>query len=76
MLAARIARRLIDVPGVVGVMLGGSLARGDADEASDVDLGVFYRGTDRPCIEALRALARELDPTWPSAWLPLLHLLR
>lgn len=52
---------MISVPGVVGVMLGGSLARGDADEASDVDLGVFYRGTDPPSIEALRSLARELD---------------
>jgi hypothetical protein len=31
-----------DVPGVVGVTLGGSRARGTADAAADVDLGVYY----------------------------------
>ena len=35
-----LAARLCDVPGVVGVMLGGSRARGDHTAQSDVDLGL------------------------------------
>lgn len=34
---------LAAIPGVVGVTLGGSRARGTADAAADVDLGVYYR---------------------------------
>lgn len=54
------ARQLATVPGVVGVMLGGSHARGTADEASDIDLGIFYRAAQRPELETLRAVARSL----------------
>jgi hypothetical protein len=39
----RIADRLSDVPGVTGVMLGGSRARGAEHLDSDVDLGLYYR---------------------------------
>jgi predicted nucleotidyltransferase len=54
------ARALVGIDGVVGVTLGGSRARGTADEHSDVDLGVYYRGDlDVP---AVRALARRHDP--------------
>lgn len=42
---AQMAADLIAVPGVVGVMLGGSRSRGDALPSSDVDLGVYYEGT-------------------------------
>jgi hypothetical protein len=35
--------RLVRVPSVVGVMLGGSRARGDFAEDSDYDLGLYYR---------------------------------
>ncbi|WP_203568634.1 nucleotidyltransferase domain-containing protein [Aestuariimicrobium ganziense] len=35
---------LVGVPGVVGVSLGGSRARGDAVAGSDVDLGVHHGG--------------------------------
>ncbi|WP_430780856.1 nucleotidyltransferase domain-containing protein [Actinoplanes sp. G11-F43] len=38
-----IAHRLLDVPGVVGVVLGGSRARGTHTEDSDYDLGLYYR---------------------------------
>lgn len=37
------ASHLMEVPGVAGVLLGGSRARGDHTPASDVDLGVYYR---------------------------------
>jgi predicted nucleotidyltransferase len=50
---------------VVAVALGGSWARDEAHPDSDVDLGIYYRGRDRPEIEALRDLARELDDSRP-----------
>jgi predicted nucleotidyltransferase len=63
--ARRAAERLANVDGVAAVAMGGSLARGEADAHSDVDLGVYYH-RDRPLdVEALRALARELDDRHP-----------
>ncbi|GAA4930827.1 nucleotidyltransferase domain-containing protein [Actinoplanes utahensis] len=38
-----LAHRLLTVPGVVGVVLGGSRARGTHTEESDYDLGLYYR---------------------------------
>lgn len=38
------ARRLIRVPGVLGVTLGGSRGRGEPSPTSDTDLGLYYRG--------------------------------
>lgn len=73
-----LAGRLAEVPGVVGVVLGGSRARGDESPDSNVDLGLCYR----PPLDvgALRRLAqREADPrpgqegvdvTEPGAWGP------
>ncbi|MFB7630007.1 nucleotidyltransferase domain-containing protein [Streptomyces sp. NPDC056149] len=68
-ITARIAR----VPGVVGVMLGGSRARGTNRPDSDWDLGIYYRGTLD--LSALAALAAEVtgDPVEihpPGAWGP------
>ena len=37
-----LAARLAKVPGVVGVLLGGSRARGTHTPESDTDLGVYY----------------------------------
>ncbi len=51
-----LAHQLVTVPGVVGVMLGGSRARGSHTAESDVDLGIYYR-TDLD-VEALGRLAR------------------
>ncbi len=54
----QVADRLVEVPGVVAVMLGGSRARGDEQPDSDVDLGLYYR---RPLdVGGLQALADEL----------------
>lgn len=39
----QLADRLTEVPGVIGVLLGGSRARGDHLPESDVDLGLYYR---------------------------------
>lgn len=38
-----LADRLTGVAGVVGVLLGGSRARGEHTPDSDVDLGLYYR---------------------------------
>ncbi|MGH3488682.1 MAG: nucleotidyltransferase family protein [Actinopolymorphaceae bacterium] len=56
-LAREHAGRLIDVDGIVGVMVGGSHARGTADAGSDLDLGLYYR--EPLDLDALRALASE-----------------
>lgn len=50
----RIIPVLADVPGVAAIVLGGSRARGTAHDASDYDLGLYYReaavlDTDRLC---------------------------
>ncbi|MEY2848487.1 MAG: hypothetical protein RI885_1152, partial [Actinomycetota bacterium] len=48
------ASRLADLPDVVGVVLGGSRARGTHHPDSDVDLGIYYRGIlDTERIETL-----------------------
>lgn len=49
------------MPGIVGVSLGGSVARGTDDDASDLDLGLFYRRDDPPDLGALRELASDVD---------------
>jgi hypothetical protein len=41
---AKLADTLATMPGAVAVVLGGSRALGTASEASDWDLGVYYRG--------------------------------
>lgn len=67
------AERLTRIGGVVGVMLGGSRARGDHSPDSDVDLGIYYRGTLD--VDAIAALAMEIAGpdaavTAPGEWGP------
>ena len=59
-LARRIASQLAGIEGVVAVALGGSRARGEAQPDSDIDLGVYYRNGQKPSVEELHRLAREL----------------
>lgn len=66
-----LAARLVEVPGVVAVALGGSRARRTHYADSDIDLGVYYR----PPLDlaALRVLAREVtgrdtEVYPPGAW--------
>lgn len=70
---ADMAARLVEVPGVVGVMLGGSRARGEHAPDSDWDLGVYYRGPLD--VERLGALAAEVvggpvEVAGPGEWGP------
>lgn len=66
-LAERVAGELAQVPGVAAVVLGGSWARGAADRASDLDLGLYYRAGAPPSLAALGALARRLDERGEAA---------
>ena len=60
-LAAKVAKKLVAIDGVVAVTLGGSTARGAADAASDLDLGVYYRAENKPHVDRFRELAKALD---------------
>jgi hypothetical protein len=69
----RLSQRLVAIPGVTGVMLGGSRARREYTADSDVDLGLYYR----PPLDVagLGKLAREVagpqaKVTEPGAWGP------
>jgi predicted nucleotidyltransferase len=63
------AGRLVTVPGVVGVLLGGSRARGEHHAGSDWDLGVYYRGDLD--LDALQALAGPgVEVFGPGRWGP------
>lgn len=69
----RLAERIAGVPGIVGVALGGSRARGEHQPDSDVDLGLYYRPPLD--LEGLRSLAREVagpaaQLTAPGDWGP------
>ncbi len=68
-----IGQRLVEVPGVLAVALGGSRARGTHTPTSDIDLGLYYEGDfDR---DALVSLAQEYGGasatvTAPGEWGP------
>lgn len=53
--------RVAKIDGVAAIALGGSHARGIADERSDIDLGIYYDGGAPFSTEALGSAARELD---------------
>jgi predicted nucleotidyltransferase len=69
----KLAERLCEVDGLVGVLLGGSRARGEHTADSDFDLGLYYRPPLD--VEALQDLARsvggpEASVTRPGEWGP------
>jgi hypothetical protein len=69
----KLADRLCKVDGLVGVLLGGSRARGEHTAESDFDLGLYYR--PRLDVEALQHLARDVggpaaSVTRPGEWGP------
>lgn len=58
---AWIVERLAGVRGIVGIVLGGSRARGTAREDSDYDIGVYYANASELDIAGLSERAKELD---------------
>jgi hypothetical protein len=60
-IAEHLAQRLGEIDGIEAVVLGGSRARGAERPDSDVDLGLYYLRARPPSLDALSALARELD---------------
>jgi predicted nucleotidyltransferase len=57
----QVVDRVSKIPGIEAIVLGGSRARGTADERSDIDLGIYYDGEHPFSISALGAAAKELD---------------
>lgn len=53
--------RLEGIKGVVGIVLGGSRARGNHRPDSDIDIGIYYDGPGGIDMEGLNAAASELD---------------
>lgn len=56
-----ISRELKDVPGIVGVVLGGSRARGTHHENSDIDIGIYYDKTIDFDVKEVEKAAQKLD---------------
>jgi predicted nucleotidyltransferase len=52
---------LQSIKGIVAIALGGSRARGNHTNKSDVDLGIYYNPENPPDLIALNRLASELD---------------
>lgn len=57
----RVVDRLQSISGIVAIALGGSRARGNHTQKSDVDLGIYYQPENPPDLIALNDLASELD---------------
>lgn len=52
---------LQSIKGIISITLGGSRARGNHTNKSDVDLGIYYNPENPPDLIALNHLASELD---------------
>ncbi|HKN13149.1 MAG TPA: nucleotidyltransferase domain-containing protein [Candidatus Binatus sp.] len=57
----QVVARVAKIDGVQAIVLGGSRARGTADERSDIDLGIYYDGKHPFSTVALEAAAKDLD---------------
>ena len=55
-----IADRLLHVPNIVAVVLGGSYARGLAGPGSDLDVGLYYREASPFSIDQARSVAESI----------------
>lgn len=57
----RVAQRTSAVPGICGIVLGGSRARGTHTADSDVDIGLYYASEDTLDLASLGKVAQALD---------------
>ncbi|MGO4786820.1 nucleotidyltransferase domain-containing protein [Paenibacillus sp. 2KB_20] len=60
-LIQRITEELREVPGVIGVVLGGSRAKGTAKPDSDIDIGIYYDESQGFKVENIARVAQKLD---------------
>jgi predicted nucleotidyltransferase len=60
-LIATVISRLREVDGIAAIALGGSRAKGDANEKSDIDIALYYASEYPIDIVALDQIARQLD---------------
>jgi predicted nucleotidyltransferase len=58
---SQVIARVSKIESIQAIVLGGSRARGTADERSDIDLGIYYDGEHPFSVAALEAAAKELD---------------
>ena len=58
---SQVVASVSNLDGIVAIVLGGSRARGTADDRSDIDLGIYYDAAHPFSTVALGAVARELD---------------
>lgn len=58
-LVSSLAKRLGAIPGMLAVVLGGSHARGRAQQGSDIDFGLPYSDVAPFSIQCVRDLAEE-----------------
>jgi predicted nucleotidyltransferase len=56
-----VVERLQSIEGIAAIALGGSRARGNHTQKSDVDLGIYYQPENPPDLIALNQLASQLD---------------
>jgi predicted nucleotidyltransferase len=59
-LLERMVPALADVPGIDAIVLGGSRARGTADDSSDYDIGLYYSTVNELDTDQLLQVARNL----------------
>jgi predicted nucleotidyltransferase len=72
--AAAIAAELAEVPGAVAVVLGGSRATGTHRPDSDWDIGVYYRGSQRPLdLDRVRRLSDGAYVSELGEWGPVVN---
>ena len=57
----RVVERLQSIQGIAAIALGGSRARGNHTQKSDVDLGIYYKSENPLDLIALNHLASEID---------------
>lgn len=56
-----ISKELKSVPGVVGVVLGGSRARGTNHPSSDIDIGIYYDESEGFKVSEVSRIATKID---------------
>lgn len=57
----QISRELESIPGIIGIVIGGSRARGTNHETSDIDIGIYYDESEGFDIRELSKAATKLD---------------